>query len=208
MARPGRRSVGQDRRRPPRASAAPPAAPGRPRSSAITAGTLSDCVSASRTVTVPRWQPVEILRRVGAEARRPVLDQAFRVRQARPRRRGRRSAASASSPASAPPASCRRSRRGPPRTGRPSRPRRGSRPTFRRRRRSRPKASARAPSTRSAASDSSEACRSRSMVRRCTGASGCGGDRLLRRGGRASIGKGRRAVGHRARSSPRRRRRR
>ena len=25
--------------------------------SAITAGTLSDCISASRTVTVPRWNP-------------------------------------------------------------------------------------------------------------------------------------------------------
>ena len=99
MARPGRRQVGQDRR---------DAGALQPRHQPRRADRVEDDDRrhverlGQRLADGHRaaMEAVEILRRIAAEAGRPVLDQAFRMARARPRRRGRRSAASASSPAS------------------------------------------------------------------------------------------------------------
>ena len=48
----------------------------------ITAGTLSDSVSASWIVTVPRLKPVEIDRHIAVERRGPILDQRLRMGEA------------------------------------------------------------------------------------------------------------------------------
>ena len=114
-------------------------------------------------------EAVEILRRVAAEAGRPVLDQAFRMREPSLEGEPDRSAASASSPASAPRASCRRDRRRRSSKSPPEPTEARIAPASRRPRRSRPTDRSAQRTARSRGQRSrGTACRCAGCVRRCT----------------------------------------
>ena len=171
-------------------------------SSSSIAGTFSESCSARRIADGAVELAVEIFRRVAGEIDRLVLDQRLRDARGPARRRGRRSAASASSRASAPRASCRRSRRARS-SKRPEEPTEARiSPLLWSATRIATETESESAAARSAASDSSRAWRPASMVRRCDRLVRRVGDERARRHAAASIGKARRAVGHRLRRAP------
>ena len=102
-----------------RRRAAPPMnRPGPSRSSTATAGTFSECCSASRGADLALEIAVEIARRVIAEMAPAVLEHRLRMEDQPVERHARRSTASAPSRASAPRAPCRPCRAGAARRNR------------------------------------------------------------------------------------------